>query len=89
MTNKYSDLVIDEKELDKQIDSGKIKPVHIPQFASLGGKMRVEIELDRDQIDQIIIKDLKWHAEHAENLEDVEALRRVLHYYKGGDENEL
>ena len=34
MTNKYSDLVIDEKELDKQIDSGKVKPVHIPQFAS-------------------------------------------------------
>ena len=39
MTNKYSDLVIDEEELDKQIDSGKIKPVHIPQFASLGGNM--------------------------------------------------
>ena len=51
--------------------------------------MRVEIELDYDQVEEVIIKDLKWHAEHAEDLEDVEALRRVLHYYKGGDENEL
>ena len=51
--------------------------------------MEVEIELDYDQIEEIIIDDLKWHCEHAEDLEDVEALRRVLHYYKGGDENEL
>ena len=51
--------------------------------------MKVEIELEYGQIDKIIINDLKWHAEHAEDLEDVEALRRVLHYYKGGDENEL
>ena len=50
---------------------------------------KAEIELTDGQLDQIIIKDLKWHAEHAEDLEDVEALRRVLHYYKGGDENEL
>jgi hypothetical protein len=48
--------------------------------------MRVEIELDFDTIDKIIIDDLKWHAEHAEDLEDVEALRRVLYYYKGGEE---
>ena len=51
--------------------------------------MKVEIELDFDMVDKIIIDDLKWHAQHAEDLEDVEALRRVLHYYKGGDENEL
>lgn len=51
--------------------------------------MKIEVELDIDQISEVIINDLKWHAEHAENLEDVEALRRVLHYYKGGDENEL
>ena len=51
--------------------------------------MKVEIELNFDTVDKIIIDDLKWHCEHAENLEDVEALRRVLHYYKGGDENEL
>jgi len=51
--------------------------------------MKVEIELDYDQIDQIIAVNLKWHAEHAENLEDVEALRRVLHYFKGGCEYEL
>ena len=37
MTNKYNDLVIDEKELDKQINSGKIKPVRIPRFASFKG----------------------------------------------------
>jgi len=49
----------------------------------------VVIGLESEQIDKIIIDDLKWHAEHAENLEDVEALRRVLHYYKGGCENEL
>lgn len=52
-------------------------------------KMRVEIDLDYDQIEEIIIDDLKWHCEHAEDLEDVEALRRVLHYYKGGSEDEL
>ena len=51
--------------------------------------MRVEIDLDYDQIEEIIIDDLKWHCEHAEDLEDVEALRRVLHYYKGGCESEL
>ena len=51
--------------------------------------MKVEVELNYEQIDKIIIDDLKWHAEHAEDLEDVEALRRVLHYYKGGDEDEL
>ena len=51
--------------------------------------MKVEIELDFDQVNKIMIEDLKWHAEHAENLEDVEALRRVLHYYKGGSEDEL
>ena len=51
--------------------------------------MIVEIKLDIDQITKVIITDLKWHAEHAEDLEDVEALRRVLHYYKGGDEDEL
>jgi len=48
--------------------------------------MKVEIELDYDQVDKIIIEDLQWHAENAEDLEDVEALRRVLHYYKGGVE---
>jgi len=52
-------------------------------------KMKVEIDLDYDQIEEIIIDDLKWHCEHAEDLEDVEALRRVLHYYKGGSEDEL
>ena len=51
--------------------------------------MIIKVDIDYDQIEQIIIDDLKWHAEHAENLEDVEALRRVLHYYKGGNENEL
>ena len=51
--------------------------------------MIIKVDIDYDQIEQIIIDDLKWHAEHAENLEDVEALRRVLHYYKGGDKNEL
>jgi len=51
--------------------------------------MKVEIELDYDQIEKIMISDLKWHAQHAEDLEDVEALRRVLHYYKGGSEDEL
>lgn len=34
MTNEYNDLALDENELDKQIESGKIKPAHIPQFAS-------------------------------------------------------
>ena len=48
--------------------------------------MKVEIELEDDQVDKIMITELKWHAEHAEDLEDVEALRRVLHYYKGGEE---
>jgi hypothetical protein len=51
--------------------------------------VKVEIELDYDQVEKIMISDLEWHAEHAEDLEDVEALRRVLHYYKGGDEDEL
>ena len=51
--------------------------------------MKVEIELDYDQVEKIMISDLEWHAKHAEDLEDVEALRRVLHYYKGGNENEL
>ena len=51
--------------------------------------MKIEIELDYEQVDQIIINDLKWHAQHAEDLEDVEALRRILHYYTGGCENEL
>jgi O-phosphoseryl-tRNA(Cys) synthetase len=51
--------------------------------------IEVDIKLSPDKIEQIIIEDLKWHAEHAEDLEDVEALRRVLHYYKEGDENEL
>ena len=51
--------------------------------------MIVEVDLDFNTIEKIIIEDLKWHCEHAEDLEDVEALRRVLHYYKGGDENEL
>ena len=51
--------------------------------------MEVEIELDYDQVDKIIIENLGWHVRHAEDLEDVEALRRVLHYYKGGCENEL
>ena len=50
---------------------------------------KAEIELTDGQLEEIIIKDLKWHAEHAEDLEDVEALRRVLHYYKGGCEYEL
>ena len=54
-----------------------------------GFKTKVEVELNYEQIDKIIIDDLKWHAEYAENLEDVEALRRVLHYYRGGCENEL
>ena len=54
-----------------------------------GFKTKIEIELDYNQIDKIIIDDLKWHAEYAEDLEDVEALRRVLHYYKGGCEYEL
>lgn len=51
--------------------------------------MKVEIDLYIDQLNKIIIEDLKWHALHAEDLEDVEALRRVLHYYKGGSEDEL
>jgi len=51
--------------------------------------MKVEIELDYDQIEKIMISALKCNAQHAEDLEDVEALRRVLHYYKGGSEDEL
>ena len=43
-----------------------------------GFKTKVEVELDYKQIDKIIIDDLKWHAENAEDLEDVEALRRVI-----------
>lgn len=31
---KNNDYDIDEKELDKQIESGNIAPVHIPQFAT-------------------------------------------------------
>jgi len=50
---------------------------------------KVEIELEHDQVDQIIITDLQWHLDHVEDEEDAEALRKVLHYYKGGDENEL
>ena len=46
--------------------------------------MIVEVDLDFNTIEKIIIEDLKWHCEHAEDLEDVEALRRVLHYYKIG-----
>ncbi|OFZ15342.1 MAG: hypothetical protein A2X86_17660 [Bdellovibrionales bacterium GWA2_49_15] len=34
MKNKFDEFAIDEKELDKQIGSGEITPVHIPQFAS-------------------------------------------------------
>lgn len=51
--------------------------------------MKVEVELDYDQIEKIMISDLEWHAKHAEDLENVEALRRVLHYFKGGCEHEL
>lgn len=51
--------------------------------------MKVLIDLTFDQLEEIIIKDLTWHAKTAEDLEDVEALRRVLHYYKGGCEDEL
>ena len=46
--------------------------------------MKIEIELDHNQIDQIIIKDLEWHVDHAENEDDIEALKKVLYYYKGG-----
>ena len=45
--------------------------------------VEVDIELSHDKIEQIIIEDLKWHAQHAEEVEDVEALRRVIHYYGG------
>lgn len=31
---KDKKLIIDENELDKQIEDGKIKPVHMPKFAS-------------------------------------------------------
>jgi len=51
--------------------------------------MIVEVDLDFNTIEKIIITDLKWHAEQAEDLEGVETLRRVLHYYTGGNEYEL
>jgi len=50
---------------------------------------KAEIELTDGQLEELIIKDLEWHANHADDLEDVEALRRVLHYFKGGFEHEL
>lgn len=49
--------------------------------------MKIEINLDFEQIDKILVTELEWHALHAEDLEDVEALRRVLHYFKGGVKN--
>lgn len=49
MTNKYKDLIIDEKELDKLIDSGEIKPVHLPKFASFS-------EIEKYQFCSEIIK---------------------------------
>lgn len=56
----------------------------------LGGKMKikkvieVEIELDYDQVDKIIIESLEWHVDNAENEDDIEALEKVLFYYRGG-----
>ena len=50
---------------------------------------KVEIELEHDQVDQIIITDLKWHLDHVAEEEYAEALRKVLHYYKGESENEI
>ena len=64
MTNKYSDLVIDEKELDKQIDSGKIKPVHIPQFASFS-------EIEKFQLCTEIIKYKKANNLKQKDIADV------------------
>ena len=46
--------------------------------------MRVEIDLDYDQVEQIIIDDLKWHIDNAEDEDVIEALEKVLFYYRGG-----
>ena len=46
--------------------------------------MEVEIELSYDQVDKIIIESLEWHIDHAENEDDIEALEKVLFYYRGG-----
>ena len=46
--------------------------------------MEVEIELSYDQVDKIIIESLEWHVDNAENEDDIEALEKVLFYYRGG-----
>ena len=46
--------------------------------------IEVEIELDYDQVDKIIIESLEWHVDHAENEDDIEALEKVILYYRGG-----
>lgn len=43
--------------------------------------MKVTIDLDHDQIDKLIIKDLKWHYKHVEELETKRAIKEVLTYY--------
>ena len=46
--------------------------------------MKIEIDLTHEQLDELIIKDLKWHAQNCEELEYSEALKKVLYYYNGG-----
>lgn len=43
--------------------------------------MKIEIELDYNQVDKVIIEDLKWHYKHVEELEIRRALKEVLDYY--------
>tara|TARA_R100000951_G_scaffold98602_1_gene88619 strand:+ start:1367 stop:1513 length:147 start_codon:yes stop_codon:yes gene_type:complete len=43
--------------------------------------MKINIELDSDQVDKVIIKDLRWHYKYAEDIEDKRALKKVLAYY--------
>ena len=43
--------------------------------------MKVEIELDYDQVGKVIIKDLRWHYKNVEDMETKRALKEVLAYY--------
>ena len=43
--------------------------------------MKVTIDLELEQIDKIIIKDLRWHYRNVEELETKRALKEVLAYY--------
>ena len=43
--------------------------------------MKVEIELDDDQVNKVLIEDLKWHYKNVEDVEYKKALKEVLAYY--------